>query len=256
MNQTYRHNAIIELIKEKQFVSITELVEHFKVTPQTIRRDLNILAQTNLITRHHGGACLESSTQNVDYSARKSIDSLPKTHIAQKVAQFIPDNASLFINIGTTTEAIAQALIHHNNLKVVTNSLHVAAILSKNPSCSIIMAGGEVRNNDGGIIGESTIEFVDQFHMDFGIIGISAIDEQGLLLDYDYREVRVSQSIIHNSKQVILAADNTKFSRNAMIRLGTVEQIDHFFTDIPPSEEFNALLSNHGVKLHTHSANS
>ncbi len=250
MNQPYRHNQILSLIEERDFISIEELVEHFNVTPQTIRRDLNKLAQTNLITRYHGGACLASSTQNTEYQERKQTNRQAKNYIAQQLVKFIPNNSSLFINIGTTTEAVAQALLGHQNLKVVTNNIHVASILSENESCSIIVAAGEVRNNDGGIIGESTIEFINQFQMDFGIIGISGIDDDGSLLDYDYREVRVSQSIIRNSRQVLLAADHSKFGRNAMIRLGNINEANHLFTDFDPSENIKALLASNGVKLH------
>jgi DeoR family glycerol-3-phosphate regulon repressor len=250
MNQTYRHNQIVKLMEQRDFISIDELVKHFKVTPQTIRRDLNALADTNVVTRHHGGACLSSSTKNIEYLDRKESNQQAKSNIAKSLAALIPNDSSLFINIGTTTEAVARALIHHKNLRVVTNNIHVASILSENKSCSIIVAGGEVRNNDGGIIGESTVEFIDQFQMDFGIIGISGIDASGSLLDYDYREVRVSQSIIRNSRQVLLAADQTKFGRNAMVRLGNINEAQHLFTDFEPSENIKNLLDANGVQLH------
>ena len=86
--------------------------------------------------------------------------------------------------------------------------------------------------------------------MDFGIIGISGIDIEGSLLDFDYREVRVAQAIIANSRQVILAADHSKFGRNAMVRLGNINQADHFFTDAPPPDEIQKILSDHNVTLH------
>ncbi|MFT6388468.1 MAG: DeoR family glycerol-3-phosphate regulon repressor [Cellvibrionaceae bacterium] len=132
----------------------------------------------------------------------------------------------------------------------MTNNIHVASILSENETFSIIVAGGEVRNNDGGIVGESTIEFISQFQMDFGIIGISGIDENGSLLDYDYREVPVSQSIIRNSRTVLLAADHSKFGRNAMIRLGNINEAHHIFTDFNPSDNIKELLDKNGVQLH------
>ncbi len=250
MNQTYRHSQILALIKERDFVSIDELVDHFKVTPQTIRRDLNALAKINAVARHHGGARLVSSTKNMEYQERKQINLQAKNNIAQKLVKIIPDGSSLFINIGTTTEAVAEALQYHKDLKVVTNNIHVAAIMSKNESCSVIVAGGEVRNNDGGIIGESTIEFIDQFQMDFGVIGISGIDEDGSLLDYDYREVRVSQSIIRNSRQILLAVDQSKFGRNAIVRLGSINEAHHLFTDFDPSDNIKMLLDSNNVQLH------
>ncbi len=153
MNQTYRHNQIVKLMEQRDFISIDELVKHFKVTPQTIRRDLNALADTNVVTRHHGGACLSSSTKNIEYLDRKESNQQAKSNIAKSLAALIPNDSSLFINIGTTTEAVARALVHHKNLRVVTNNIHVASILSENKSCSIIVAGGEVRNKDCCIVG-------------------------------------------------------------------------------------------------------
>jgi DeoR family glycerol-3-phosphate regulon repressor len=86
--------------------------------------------------------------------------------------------------------------------------------------------------------------------MDFGIIGISGIHTDGSLLDFDYREVRVAQSIIQNSGQVLLAADHSKFGRNAMVRLGSIAQADHVFTDEPPPAEIRQLLRENNVELH------
>ena len=99
-------------------------------------------------------------------------------------------------------------------------------------------------------MGEATEEFIKKFHMDFGIIGISGIDLDGSLLDFDYREVRVAQAIIENSRQVILAADQSKFGRNAMVRLGNINQVNHFFTDATPPTEIKQILVDHQVALH------
>lgn len=140
-----------------------------------------------------------------------------KRRIAKVVASHIPDRASIFINIGTTTEEVAKAFQHHTGLRIITNNLNVAAILRSNPSFEIIVAGGSVRQRDGGITGEATIDFVRQFKVDFGIIGISSIDADGTLLDFDYHEVRVAQAMIENSRQVFLVADYSKFERCAMV---------------------------------------
>ena len=113
-----------------------------------------------------------------------------------------------------------------------------------------MIAGGEVRHRDGGVIGETTEEFIKKFRMDFGIIGISGIDLEGSLLDFDYREVRVAQAIIANSRQVLLAADHSKFGRNAMVRLGNIDQANHFFTDALPPAEIQQILIDHQVQLH------
>lgn len=250
MTQRHRHDLILDLVRTSGFVTIDELANHFQVTPQTIRRDLNTLAEQNLLRRHHGGAGIDSSTVNTAYLTRKIMDLEAKERIAGELVKMIPDGASLFINIGTTTETIAKALLQHRNLRVVTNNLHVASILSAKDDFLVIVAGGEVRSRDGGIVGEATRDFINQFKMDFGIIGISGIHADGSLLDFDYREVRVAQTIIANSRQVLLAADHSKFGRNAMVRLGDISQADHFFTDQPPPGEISQLLHEHQVELH------
>ncbi len=249
MSQQARHEQIVELVNSKGFVSIDDLAAHFDVTPQTMRRDINTLAQENRVRRFHGGASAAPSTQNTEYAKRKHLQSPEKEQIAKAVAEHIPDHASLFINIGTTNEAIAKALLHHTGLKIITNNLHVAAIVSGKDDFDVIVAGGKVRSRDGGIIGEATMDFVNQFRVDFGIIGISGIDEDGSLLDFDYQEVRVSQAIIANSREVVLAADHTKLGRPAMIRLGDLSNIDTFVTDCIPDPAFEETVRSKNVRL-------
>lgn len=129
MKQTQRHDAIIELVKKQGYVSTEELVEHFSVSPQTIRRDLNDLAEQNMILRHHGGAALPSSSVNTPWHDRKATQTEEKERIARKVAAQIPNGSTLFIDIGTTPEAVAHALLGHSNLRIVTNNLNVANTL-------------------------------------------------------------------------------------------------------------------------------
>lgn len=249
MSQKLRHINIIELLKIKGFITIEDLVVHFRVTPQTIRRDLNQLAEQKLILRHHGGAELGSSTENTAYNTRKILQLSEKQRIAEALVQHIPDHSSLFINIGTTTETIAKALLKHEGLQVVTNNIHVASILQVKEDFNVIIAGGIVRSRDGGIIGEATRDTINQFKMDFGIIGISGIDDDGTLLDFDYQEVRLAQAIIHNSRKVFLAADHSKFGRNAMVRLGNITQIHSLFTDQAPPKSIQTLLSQSDMEL-------
>jgi len=161
----------------------------------------------------------------------------------------VPDGCSLIINIGTTTEAIARELLHHKGLRVITNNLNVAAILSDNPDCEVIVAGGVVRARDRGIVGEVTVEFIRQFKVDIGLIGISGIEADGTLRDYDYREVNVAKSIIEHSREVWLAADHSKFNRPAMVELARLSQIDVLYTDAAPPPPFAALLAEAGVQL-------
>lgn len=245
-----RQAQIIEKIKEEGFLSVDFLTRTFNVTPQTIRRDINDLCEQGLARRHHGGIGLASSIENVAYDTRKILLQDEKRQIAALVAEQIPEGASVFLDIGTTTEEVARALRHHKHLRVITNDLNVATILSPNPTFEIIIAGGVVRHRDRGVTGEATIDFIRQFKVDYGIIAISAIDLDGSLLDFDYHEVRVAQAIMENSRQVFLAADHSKFSRNALVRLGNIGQIDEFFTDKMPPEEIVQILDQENVALH------
>lgn len=233
-----RRQEIVDLARSRGQVSVEPLALHFDVTPQTIRRDINELCDQGTLHRVYGGARLSSSTKNLAYSERQVLCRDEKRRIARLVAEHVPNEASLFINIGTTNEAIAEALLDHQGLSVVTNNLNVASRLSNNPDFKVIMAGGLVRHHDRGIVGEATTELISQFKMDIGILGISAIDGDGDLLDFDDREVRVAQTMMRNARQVYLAADHTKFGRNAMTRLGNIASIDAFFTDQKPPLPF------------------
>ncbi len=244
-----RQSKIQELVQANGFVTIDFLAREFDVTPQTIRRDINTLSKRGAINRYHGGAGIGSSTENVAYNQRKVLCFREKQKIARLVAAQIPDHASLFINIGTTTEAIAQALCSHKRLRIITNNLNVATILSAKSDFEVIVAGGLVRHRDCGIIGEATIDFIQQFKVDFGIIGISGIDADGTLLDFDYREVRAARAIIDNSRKVFLAADHTKFGRNAMVRLGSIVEIDALFTDKHPPAGLVEIIAEADVDL-------
>ena len=245
-----RRREILELLRAQGFASIEDLANRFALTPQTIRRDINRMSEEGLLHRYHGGAAVHSSVENMAYATRQILFPEEKRHIARLVAGHIPDRASLFINIGTTTEEVARALAGHSGLRVITNNLNVAIIMSGSDDFEVLVAGGEVRNVDRGITGEASIDFIRQFKVDFGIIGISGIDEQGCLLDFDFREVRAARAIMNNSRQIFLATDHTKFGRNAMVRLGHVAEVQALFTDRPPPQPLIDIMHQNEVALH------
>ena len=187
------------------------------------------MEEAKLLARYHGGVGLPSSVENIDYSQRQVLNIDAKRRIAEAVAQRVRPGSSLLINIGTTTEEVARALVHHEGLHVVTNNLNVAVILSDKPGCEVILAGGIVRGRDRGIVGEVTVDFIRQFKVDVGIIGVSSIEPDGTLRDFDAREVKVAQAIIEQSREVWLVADYDKFARQAMVRLAHLSQIDVLF---------------------------
>lgn len=249
-NLPVRQKEILELIRSQGYVATEQLVRHFGVTPQTIRRDINMLCELDLIERFHGGAGRIGNAYNQPYQDRLQKGMDGKRKIARMVAERIPDGASLFLNIGTTTEALAAELVGRKDLRIVTNNINIANMMRETDGSDVMIAGGFVRPSDGGIVGEATTEFLNQFRLDIGVIGISGIDEDGTLLDFDYQEIRAAQAIIRNSRTVYLVADASKFGRRAMIRLGDYSDVDHLFTDQMPPAAFAQAISDSDMELH------
>ena len=207
-----RQVRLIDEVRQLGSVSVDTLAERFGVTLQTVRRDVRLLAEAGLLARFHGGVRVPgSTTENIAYRQRQRLNEAAKQRIAAAVAAAVPHGCSLILNIGTTTEAIARELMRHRGLRVITNNLNVAAILSSNPECEVIVAGGVVR-------------------------------------DFDYREVTVARAILEHSREVWLAADHSKFNRPAMVELARLENLDRLYTDAPPPEPFPHLLAEAGVQ--------
>jgi DeoR family glycerol-3-phosphate regulon repressor len=245
-----RQSEILEHVRSHGSVTVEALAERCGVTLQTVRRDVALLADVGLLARYHGGVrTAASTTENLAYRQRQQLHAEAKSRIAKAVAQQIPEGCSLILNIGTTTEAVAQALLHHKGLRVITNNLNVAAILADNTDCEVMVAGGLVRARDRGIVGETAVDFIRQFRVDIALIGISGIESDGTLRDYDIREVKVARAIVDQAREVWMAADHSKFNRQAMVELARIDQIDRLFTDQPPPSPYPALLAEAGVQL-------
>lgn len=249
MNPNPRQLTLLSVVQAQGSVTVEELAEKLDVTLQTVRRDVQRLADEGLLKRFHGGVRTPGSTiENIAHQQRESLNAEGKARIARAVAAAVPNDCSLILNIGTTTEAIARALLSHSGLRVITNNLNVANILSANARSEVIVVGGVVRGRDRGIVGEAAVDFIRKFRVDIALIGISGIEADGTLRDYDYREVKVSQTIISHAREVWLAADFSKFNRPAMVEVATLSQIDRLFTDAPPPEPFPALLAEAQVR--------
>ena len=236
MALSFRQNEILELAREDGRVVVEALAEHFNVSLQTIRRDLSELADAGHLDRVHGGAVIRMGVMNFAYEERRRMNETAKSAIGRACAQAIPDNSSIILNLGTTTEAVARELLNHINITPVTNNINIANTLLGNESCDIMVAGGSLRRSDGGLVGDLTADFMNQFKVDFAVIGTSALDEEGDLLDYDLAEVRVSRTILRQARKVFLVTDSSKLTRSAPVRLASLEDVDAIFIDRPLPE--------------------
>jgi DeoR family glycerol-3-phosphate regulon repressor len=249
MVANFRQREILDLARRDGKVTVDGLAAQYDVTVQTIRRDLAELADSGRLERVHGGAVMPSDVVNILYAERRRLNEAGKKAIAAACAAAIPDGASVFLNIGTTTEAVARALLHHANLLVVTNNLNIAMILAANPSCEIILTGGELRRADGGLVGDLTAQTVGQFKFDACVLGCSAIDADGDLLDFDGREVLVSRSALKRARRVMVVADHLKFQRLAPLTICALRDVGVLFTDQPLPGTLGAQAQQWGTQI-------
>jgi DeoR family glycerol-3-phosphate regulon repressor len=246
---SHRQTEILNIARASGRVMVEELARRFEVSAQTIRKDLNDLCEQRALTRIHGGAMIASGVENLAYEARRFVAAEEKKAIGAAAAALIPNGCSLFINIGTTTEEVASALTGHEDLLVITNNLNVAMLLYRYPRIEVVVAGGAVRRADGAVVGSTATQLIGQFKVDYAIIGVSAIDEEGALLDFDYREVQVAQAIIANARSVMLVADSTKFTRSAPVRIAHMSQINTFVTDSALPAGLASICNHRGIEV-------
>ena len=251
MDATHRQAAIIELLNSQDRVEVEELSALFSVSLQTVRTDLRDLAARGALSRVHGGAVRLSSAANRAYADRRKQNADAKQAMGALAASLIPDHCSLALNIGTSTEQAARALSGHKGLTVLSNNINIINIMMGGEAKELILAGGTVRQSDGAIVGEDAVEFINRYKVDFAVIGASALDEDGAILDHDSREVSVARAILRNARSKILLCDGSKFSRSAPVRICGISDIDVLVTDTPPPAPFLEAARAAGTRILT-----
>lgn len=245
-----RQQEIVHLAREHGHITVDELVGTLGVTHQTVRRDVNMLCEAGILLRFHGGAAFRSSTSNLPYEARQESLTAEKQAIARTVAEQIPDHSSVFIDIGTTAEAVAQELRRRSNLRIVTNNLNVANLLAKRDDYEVTICGGTLRGRDMAISGETATEFVRRFRVDFAILGIVALADDGSILDFFIDEEPLTRAIIECGRQVFVVADHSKFGRQATAKVAHIRDVHAVFTDTDPGPVWTKLFETEKVHLY------
>lgn len=212
-------------------LSSSLLCQHFDVSVQTIRKDMNDLSDKGLVKRVHGGICLPSENDNLSFSNREVLNLRAKQTIAQRIVQDLPQGSSVFLGIGTTPKQVAMALLDHPGLTVVTNNINAALILSRNPQITVYLAGGSVRPSDEDTVGESATQFYRRFNIKIAIFGVGGLSEQGDLLDFTPEEADLTAAMMMQSKECWLVADKTKLGRYAPVVSGHLRALNRFYTD-------------------------
>ncbi len=244
-----RQEAILKTLRKIGEVEVDTLAQRWNVTTQTVRRDLSELCDAGLAVRTHGGAKRMITNSVIAYEDRRLKHTLAKSAVADAAAALIPNGASLALNIGTTTEMVAQGLRMHHDLTVVSNNINVVHILRASRLKSLVLIGGEVRLSDGAVIGGDAIKAISNFKVDFAIIGASSLDADGSVLDFDQREVSVARAILENARKRILVADVSKFGVSAPVKICDAKDLDYIILNALPPPDFEASLVAQDTKL-------
>ncbi len=238
MDASTRQTEILALLDLRDRVEADDLAQRFGVSVQTVRADLRDLAERNALSRIHGGAVRIGAAQSQGYADRRRLNAPSKQSMAQLAADMIPDHCSITLNIGTSTEQVARALCKHRGLTVLSNNINIINIMLDSPAKELVLMGGIVRQSDGAIVGEDAVEFINRYKVDYAVIGASAMDSDGAILDHDAREVAVARAILKNARTRVLVCDSSKFQHSAAVRICDLTDLDVVITDASPPARF------------------
>jgi DeoR family transcriptional regulator, glycerol-3-phosphate regulon repressor len=241
--------TILAHLNKSGSARILDLAASLRVTDETIRRAIVRLEAQGAVTRVHGGVQVRDWASEPGFALRYALHPAAKRAIATRTAALITDGASLFLDVGSTTAYVAQALRVRRELLVVTNSLSVAQALTGVNGTRVYMAGGELRAHDGGAFGAEALAFVRQFRVQHAILSVAAVDARSGFLLHDLREAEFSRAIIEASEEAIVVADATKFAATAPIRIAAADRFARLVTDAAPPQAIADSLTSQGVEV-------
>ncbi|MFT3859263.1 MAG: DeoR/GlpR family DNA-binding transcription regulator [Aquabacterium sp.] len=245
-----RQQSLLEEVRARGAVSVERLASRLDVTMQTVRRDVQRLADAGLLLRFHGGVSLPRQAPSAGaWKERQALRADAKARIARSVAAAIPEGSSLMMGIGTTVEAVARELLKKPGLRVITHNLHVANLLNEHSDCKIHVAGGVLRPRDSALEGESTVAFLKQFRVDIAIVSTMGVDVDGTLRDQDLRELPVAQTLMAQARETWLVADVSKFSTPQFVEIGHLRDMKRVFTEALPPAPYPQLMQEWDVGL-------
>lgn len=233
-----RRDRILELLRQAGKVQVSDLSRELGATPVTIRNDLDSLERDGYLTRIQGGALLRTRSADTWTSSRQETVCLEeKQAIARAVVAQIPDGSTLFLNSGTTTHCIAEALKQRRNLNVVTNSLAVAMALGKQPLIHVLLLGGEINAQYGFTYGADAEEQLRRYQAGWAILSVDGVSAKGGVTSFHAEETTIDRMMIGRAKHVIIAADSTKISRTGFTRICDIGPTVKLVTDQKCSAE-------------------
>lgn len=243
-----RRTEITKMLRENQELTNQELMEHFNISIETVRRDLAYLEEQGVLTRVYGGAIWKESAKTEPiYTSREQKNNKEKEKISDEAQTFIEKNDIIFFDLGTTVESVARKLNEEKKIHAFTNSLRAAVVLSK--KCSdVILTGGRIRAGEFSLSGTVAEDNISKFNIQKAIIGVGGIDGDGIS-DFIVDEAGLRNKVIKNAKKVIVLADHTKFSVRAMCHVCPIEDIDVLITDDKAPRDVINIIRKKGVQV-------
>lgn len=234
MFSTQRQSEILRLVRARQTCTVTELADAFAVSDETIRRDLKPLIAEGALVKVHGGVMLPERLDEPPFQRRLEENLAAKRAMAAAVCERVRDGDSLILDGGTTCVHIAQALCARSRLTVVTNSAEIARTLAPRHGNRVFIASGEVRADDAAAFGESTLTFIRQFHVQYAIVSVTAIDTQGRFMDAQPDDVSYTLAAFAQAERRVVVADHSKFGHTALVHAFGPDGLDLLVTDRAP----------------------
>lgn len=231
---TPRQAAILEAVRTQWAVSIATLSTQFDVTHQTIRRDLRALQDRGLLQKGFGAAFASPGVARHGYDERHSTLAGAKRRLVQALEEFLTPDATIFVGLGTTFDSLHEILARHPGILIATPNLTVAHTSALKTDATVYIYGGYVRNKDSSVLTMS--EGRRRFKFDIAILGASAIDDEGAVLEYDPLEVELVRDVLQQSRQVILVAHEEKFGRHAPHLVTQLDKVDVLITNAKAHE--------------------
>lgn len=247
MNSTNRLKEASELIKQKGFVSVQELMDYFKVSDMTIRRDLQKLEESKEFQRFHGGI---RYLDELPIDKRMKKHALEKKSIATYCLSLINSGDTIILDSGTTTYQIAGLLAKSDikNITVLTNSLNIAFRLRNADGVALLLSGGELRRSSQSFVGNLTRNFFENMFVDKAFISTGGIVNKGFSTT-SMAEAEIKRLIHSCSQSYYIVTDSTKFGNQSLNLFGTLSFADKIITDNKVPKEWEDILLNEGVKL-------
>jgi len=243
-----RHQYILSELGRSGALSVAELVRSLDVSRETVRRDLNALAARGLLVMTHGGA-LAADRREPSLSEREAANAEAKRTIGRRAAEFVPDDASVLIDSGSTPHAVALALADRHRLSIYTNDWRTAFVLARRNGNRVTLLGGELSDNEDAAFGLDTITQLSHYHADFALIGAGGITPDAQLSDYSRMAAEVRSRMIGAGNTVIVVADNSKFGRVTPVRIEGMEKARYVVTELAPDRALAKAITARGPEI-------